>query len=226
MKHGNYMIINIVNKKVYIGETLYVDRRWNEHKNDLNNKSHDNHKLQSDWNKYGENLFEFRRVEDLYCTTIINNVHQKIYCIWKENILIKQYESIAKGYNIKNTLDRIINMEIGIFNELDLEFNKMATYMFKVLDKCGKIKYDKITIFEIINILNNNFNNDGVFRKYIANSKLKSLYGYKKYDKIKIEDKTKIINRLQKNLKKKSYPSILNEAHFDKAHYKSEIKGE
>jgi group I intron endonuclease len=52
---GIYKITNIINSKVYIGESLDIIRRWEEHKVALNNNEHHSYKLQADWNKHGEN---------------------------------------------------------------------------------------------------------------------------------------------------------------------------
>lgn len=56
---GIYMIKNIVNGKVYIGQSVDIYTRWYNHKRDLSNGVHYNTHLQKSWNKYGESSFEF-----------------------------------------------------------------------------------------------------------------------------------------------------------------------
>lgn len=56
---GIYMIKNIVNGKVYIGQSVDIYTRWYNHKRDLSNSVHYNTHLQKSWNKYGESSFEF-----------------------------------------------------------------------------------------------------------------------------------------------------------------------
>ena len=56
---GIYAIKNIVNGKRYIGSAKNISRRWSTHKLLLNKGMHYNSHLQSTWNKYGENNFEF-----------------------------------------------------------------------------------------------------------------------------------------------------------------------
>lgn len=61
---GIYIIKNIINNKVYVGQTLQnFQRRYWHHYWKLNDNSHDNHHLQAAWNKYGENNFVFEVIE-------------------------------------------------------------------------------------------------------------------------------------------------------------------
>jgi group I intron endonuclease len=43
----------------YVGQSVNIRQRWATHKKELNDNEHHNNKLQRDWNKYGENAFEF-----------------------------------------------------------------------------------------------------------------------------------------------------------------------
>jgi group I intron endonuclease len=56
---GIYIIKNIINNKVYIGQSVDIYHRWIQHKADLRNEHHHNEHLQRAWNKYGEKNFEF-----------------------------------------------------------------------------------------------------------------------------------------------------------------------
>ena len=60
MTCGIYMIKNMVNSKIYIGQAVDIERRWVEHKRGLRgNKNKPNEHLQRAWNKYKEDNFEF-----------------------------------------------------------------------------------------------------------------------------------------------------------------------
>ena len=59
MTCGIYMIQNIVNSKIYIGQAVDIERRWGEHKCELRSNHHINKHLQNAWNKYGDSNFEF-----------------------------------------------------------------------------------------------------------------------------------------------------------------------
>lgn len=90
---GIYMIKNLVNNKVYIGQSINIKKRFREHKYNLKNNIHANHHLQNAWNKYGGENFEFIVLE--YCTeNLINN---------KEEYYISVYKTIDSkyGYNKK-----------------------------------------------------------------------------------------------------------------------------
>lgn len=92
MNSGIYKIVNIVNKKVYIGKASNIDSRFRSHKSYLRRNTHYNNHLQRSWNKYGENSFKFEVIE--YC--------EKDILIERENYWMKHYNSFdfRYGYNI------------------------------------------------------------------------------------------------------------------------------
>ena len=103
---GIYKITNKVNGKVYIGESYDLEHRWMKHIEDLSNNRHSNIKLQSDWNKYGLKNFNFETekvIKDnisIYLVELILLIYEYMY--------INKYDSINNGYNINNTLERVI----------------------------------------------------------------------------------------------------------------------
>lgn len=66
MNCGIYSILNKVNGKLYVGQTTNLHQRWIQHKHRLRNNYHFNPHLQSAWNKYGEDAFEYNPLE--HCT--------------------------------------------------------------------------------------------------------------------------------------------------------------
>lgn len=67
-KSGVYKIVNMVNKKYYVGSSndiLGTGGRWNEHTNDLTANRHANIHLQRAWNKYGKDNFSFLILEEM-----------------------------------------------------------------------------------------------------------------------------------------------------------------
>lgn len=59
-----YLIRNLANGKVYIGQTINYRRRKNNHISKLNAGRHFNMYLQKAWNKYGANAFQFEMLEE------------------------------------------------------------------------------------------------------------------------------------------------------------------
>jgi group I intron endonuclease len=64
-KGGIYFILSMVDNKRYIGRSVHIYRRLNEHRRNLNKNTHDNKHLQNAWNKYGASNFVF--VPFLFC---------------------------------------------------------------------------------------------------------------------------------------------------------------
>ena len=60
---GIYCIENVINNKKYIGLSQDINRRWLEHRSELNRGVHVNQYLQHSWNVYGENAFKFYIIE-------------------------------------------------------------------------------------------------------------------------------------------------------------------
>ena len=102
-----YLIKNIVNNKIYIGQTLISPfDRWKEHIKSINRNI--NSPLYEDVRKYGIENFTFQILEE--------NISSE-YLDKKECFYIKKYESIDinKGYNIsqggkKNTSTRVLDL--------------------------------------------------------------------------------------------------------------------
>jgi group I intron endonuclease len=94
-KCGIYIIENIKNNKIYIGQSTDIQTRFYVHKSLLKHNSHPNHHLQSAWNKYGETFFKFAILEILseYSFEKLNE---------KEIYYINLYKSNVFGYNITN----------------------------------------------------------------------------------------------------------------------------
>ena len=63
MDSGIYCIFNKSNGKIYVGQSVQLKTRISQHKSELNFNNHSNKHLQSAWNKYGEDAFDFIIVE-------------------------------------------------------------------------------------------------------------------------------------------------------------------
>jgi group I intron endonuclease len=61
---GVYIIKNKINNKVYVGSTKNFNKREYTHKLMLLHGNHPNSYLQSAWNKYGTDNFEFQFIQE------------------------------------------------------------------------------------------------------------------------------------------------------------------
>lgn len=90
MSIGIYKIKNLLNGKLYIGQSVDIESRWRIHVVELKNNCHHNARLQNAWNKYGEENFDFSIIEE--CKSDQLNVRE-IY--W-----IDKLDSYKNGYNL------------------------------------------------------------------------------------------------------------------------------
>ena len=98
---GIYKILNKTNNKVYIGSATNIKKRWRDHKWYLNHNMHHNSHLQSAWNKYGVDNFEFSII--IECT--IDEL------LIKEREFIKTYDTSNNnyGYNVNDPEHTFLN---------------------------------------------------------------------------------------------------------------------
>lgn len=93
-----YRIYNTITCKNYIGVTKQdVQERWAQHRRQLQHNEHVNVKLQSSWNKHGEQNFFFEVLEtDVPLTDLYH----------KEINYIAQFDSYNNGYNLTRGGDK------------------------------------------------------------------------------------------------------------------------
>lgn len=91
---GIYKITNIINHKLFIGQSVNIKKRWNEHRYLLNKNICNNIHLQRAWNKYGRDNFKFEIISVISKETLNK----------EETRLIKKHKSSNRefGYNITN----------------------------------------------------------------------------------------------------------------------------
>jgi len=90
---GIYLIQCKANGKKYIGQARDIKNRWIKHKTSLINNRHWNIYLQSAWNKYGKDAFEFK----ILCEEKEENLNEL------EEFIISELETFTdrdKGYNL------------------------------------------------------------------------------------------------------------------------------
>lgn len=90
---GIYTITNVVNNRVYVGQSVSISTRWNAHKSTLNNGTHHNKDLLQDWSLFGKENFCFRFIESVEPDPVSLNRAEAYWIDW--------YQSLepSKGYN-------------------------------------------------------------------------------------------------------------------------------
>ena len=116
---GIYIIRNLKNNKIYIGESINIENRWNDHKLALQDNKHYNSNLQSDYNEYGEDAFSFEVLHRYLGKDIIDT---KATLIILENKYMRLFNKRGyELYNIQNTLDNILlgngQYSLSLFNK-------------------------------------------------------------------------------------------------------------
>lgn len=111
-KSGIYIITNLLNKKVYIGQSKNIYRRGILHRFQLNNNNHCNSHLQHSFNKYGKDNFSFEVIE--YCENNILTEREKYH------ISIQQVEI----YNVRDAEDSFLRQKRVMSDEQKLKISQ------------------------------------------------------------------------------------------------------
>ena len=224
---------------MYIGESFDIERRWNQHKQDLINGCHHNYYLQQSFNKYGKKYFSFKVLQKIN-TEELEKIHANIIealLLMLESSYIKKFqeENIAL-YNIENTLEEIIkgNRELSIHTNIAI--NVLCSYYikYKYVFNSSKNIFELKERDSILNIIKNNstirsntrlketekiilndLKDKGLYEKFTYSFTCKYINGNKQENKLIVELNEEGIKYLLNNYdfeafrKKKKYDLIL-----------------
>lgn len=108
---GIYKIRNLINNDIYIGQSINLGNRKQEHFNRLKGNRHINKHLQSAFNKYGEENFVFETL--LYCEPFeLTYYEQKLVDKWRP-IYNKCLECVDSQKGLKRTKESKIKMSLA-----------------------------------------------------------------------------------------------------------------
>lgn len=81
--YGIYKILNLITNKFYLGSSVYITHRFNQHKHLLRKGKHHSPYLQKSWNKYGEQNFTFELIYQVFNKTHLLLEEQRFLDIYK-----------------------------------------------------------------------------------------------------------------------------------------------
>lgn len=122
MKSGIYIIKNLVNNKVYVGQSINLRRRRNNHFRQLRKNTHCNQHLQRSFIKYGENNFQWQVLE------YVNDLQRLDAC---EKKWIKSYKrelTYNSGEGGNNNFNSITRRSKRVVCYSTVTLNKIATH--------------------------------------------------------------------------------------------------
>lgn len=147
---GIYGIKNLINQKVYVGQTRqsFQKRYWN-HQWKLRNGRHDNNHLQKSWNKCGDENFEFFVIEIVEDINLMNALEIQYISKYRDNNLsynVLDGGSGLSGYIIPERIRKII----GEKNRQRMRGTKLSE---KTKQKMSESKKGKHTV-SVSDVLN------------------------------------------------------------------------
>jgi len=176
---GIYFIVNKINGKKYIGSTKNFNGRFSKHRMDLRNNRHHSILLQNAWNKYGQDNFDFIKIEIINDFSTLKKIEQTYLLSEKCEYNMEQY--VNKGFMGKKHSDetkKLISLKkkntgTGINNPMFGKIKEQHHNYGKKMPQNGKR-----------GINNHNFGKSSINRKIVLQYDLNGVL-IKEFDSIK-----------------------------------------
>jgi group I intron endonuclease len=225
-----YKITNVVNGKVYVGQTINYDKRKNSHISKLINGTHHNEHLQKSFNIHGIKSFAFEVIKECYESEL--DLLEIKY--------IKELDAINNGYNLmhggqannryfsKETREKMSNARKGMkFSDSHREKLRIVNLGKKMsIESINKNRESHLLInsngeknnnavisdkvaFDIVLDLINGFSVNDLSEKYsVSKDIVYNLLYFKSYKHILVEERIKLSNINKKMLNEKIEKAI------------------
>lgn len=89
LRCGIYQVLNTVTGKSYVGSSIDIGSRWQNHRWALENQRHESSKLQRSWNKHGSESWEWKILAEC----------EEGRLTWLEAFWMDSLNSVRNGYN-------------------------------------------------------------------------------------------------------------------------------
>jgi group I intron endonuclease len=161
---GIYQIINTINGKIYIGSSVNLKQRFNDHKKLLRHNKHPNKHLQSAWLQYGENNFVFTILE--YVEPLSLLIREQFYI----DSLSTSNNKI--GYNISKIAGNTFGTKRSEESKLKMSHARVKKSKVKELTELSYIENDHYSS-GTINLGKNNKKSKPILQFDIENNLIK-----------------------------------------------------
>ena len=129
---GIYKITNTENNKVYIGESIRIEKRWEQHLDALRSNSHHSEKLQREYNMFGEEAFRFEVIEnfDFADEPNMNSFKVRLMLLFREKFYMSKYNVFNEehGYNQMDSFQGIMYYFKYPKNNKNTYYDQFAPY--------------------------------------------------------------------------------------------------
>lgn len=129
---GIYQITNLKSGKLYIGQSLNVEKRIKDHQYELSRGIHINRYLQAAWNKYGEANFVFSVLEEVLCSDDLTRREKywvDFYGGYESDVLYNLREPGPSGKMSSDSLKRLSESQKVL--RKDSEYNQRLSRALK-----------------------------------------------------------------------------------------------
>lgn len=149
---GIYIIRNSIDRRVYIGSSKNIKKRFERHKSDLKCSRHGNRYLQSFVNKYGLDSLEFEILDKCNEEDLLK----------VEEYRINEYNSLREGFNLALPDRRIFteehknNVKLARINskfnkQINVIQNNIIIFTGNIDSIIKRFNVDRSSVYKIVN---------------------------------------------------------------------------